>query len=97
HTGWFVESLWSQILVIHMIRTPKFPFIISRASWQVALFTSLGIAVGTVIPYTLLGTQLNMTRLPLRYFAYLGAIILVYMSLATVMKKIFVRRYGELL
>jgi Mg2+-importing ATPase len=52
HTGWFVESLWSQTPVIHMIRTPKISFIHSRASWQLALLTTLGIATETIIPYT---------------------------------------------
>jgi Mg2+-importing ATPase len=52
HTGWFVESLWSQTLGIHMIHTPKTPFIHSRASWQLTLLTTLGIATGTIIPYT---------------------------------------------
>jgi Mg2+-importing ATPase len=97
HTGWFVESLWSQTLVVHMIRTPKIPFIQSRASAQVALLTTLGIAAGTAVPYTWLGAQLDMTRLPFLYFPCLGAIILAYMLLTTVMKKVFVRRYGELL
>jgi Mg2+-importing ATPase len=46
HTGWFVESLWSQTLVIHMIRTPKILFTHSRASWHLALLTTLGIATG---------------------------------------------------
>jgi P-type Mg2+ transporter len=97
HTGWFVESLWSQTLVIHMIRTPKIPFIQSRASAQVALFTSLGIATGTIIPYTLFGDHLKMVSLPPYYFAYLAGIILAYMLLATLMKKVFVWKYGELL
>ena len=97
HTGWFVESLWSQTLVIHMIRTEKFPFIQSRASVHLALLTTLGIAVGTIIPYTALGAHLDMTPLPLFYYPYLGAIILAYMFLATAMKKIFVWRYKELL
>jgi Mg2+-importing ATPase len=97
HTGWFVESLWSQTLVIHMIRTPKIPFIQSRASAQVAMFTSLGIATGTIIPYTIFGAHLKMVNLPPVYFAYLGGIILAYMLLATMMKKVFVWKYGELL
>jgi len=97
HTGWFVESLWSQTLVVHMIRTPKIPFIQSRASVQLTLLTLLGITAGTVIPYTWLGTQLNMFRLPFYYFPWLGCIILAYMILVTIMKKVFVRRYGELL
>ncbi|MCL1837596.1 MAG: magnesium-translocating P-type ATPase [Treponema sp.] len=97
HTGWFVESLWSQTLVIHMIRTPKVPFIQSRASAQLTLLTTMGIAAGTIIPYTWLGQQLQMTRLPLLFFPYLIGIILAYMILATVMKKVFVWRYKELL
>jgi len=97
HTGWFVESLWSQTLVIHMIRTPKIPFLHSRASWQLGMLTTLGIAVGTIIPYTWLGKQLNMSPLPYMYFPWLIAMILAYMMLATIMKKIFVRLYGELL
>jgi Mg2+-importing ATPase len=97
HTGWFVESLWSQTLVIHMIRTPKIPFIQSRASAPVALLTTVGIAAGTIIPFTWLGHQLDMAHLPLIYFPWLIGTILAYMVLATVMKKIFVWKYGELL
>jgi len=97
HSGWFVESLWSQTFIIHMIRTPKLPFIQSRASVQLTLFTTMGIAVGTLIPYTWLGSQLNMARLPLYYFPWLCGIILAYMLLATLMKKVFVWKYKELL
>ena len=97
NAGWFVESLWSQTLVIHMIRTPKLPFIQSRASWQVILLTTIGICVGTVIPYTPLGDLIGMLKMPLYYFPCLIAIILCYMVLATVVKKLFIRRYGELL
>jgi Mg2+-importing ATPase len=96
-TGWFVESLWSQTLVIHMIRTPKIPFIQSRASAKVTMLTTLGITAGTIIPYTWLGAQLDMTRLPLLFFPFLCTIIFAYMALTTTMKRIFVRRYGELL
>jgi len=97
HTGWFIESLWSQTLVVHMIRTPKIPFIQSRASIQLTMFTFLGITAGTVLPYTWLGRQFNMAPLPFNYFPWLCGIILAYMLLATVMKKIFVWKYGELL
>lgn len=97
HAGWFVESLWSQTLVIHMIRTPKIPFIQSRASWQLTTLTTLGIAVGTIIPYTPLGAAIGMSPLPAIYFPILIATILCYMLVTTVMKKLFVRKYGELL
>ncbi|MEF9940476.1 MAG: magnesium-translocating P-type ATPase [Clostridium sp.] len=95
--GWFVESLWSQTLVIHMIRSPKISFIQSRASWQLTLLTTCGITVGTIIPFTALGERLGMMPLPLVYFPCLIGMIFCYMILATIMKKIFVKKYGELL
>ena len=95
--GWFVESMWSQTLVIHMIRTPKIPFIQSRASLPVTLLTFAGIAVVTLILFTPLGAALGFSALPMIYFAWLALIIVCYMLLATVMKKVYVRRYKELL
>ncbi len=95
--GWFVESMWSQTLVIHMIRTPKIPFIQSHASASVTLLTFAGISVLTVIPFTPLGTLLGFVALPASYFAYLIPCILLYMLLATSLKKAYVHHYGELL
>ena len=95
--GWFVESMWSQTLVIHMIRTPKLPFIESRASALVTLLTMSGILALTIIPFTPLGTALGFVALPMSYFAYLIPCILLYMLLATSLKKAYVRHYGELL
>ena len=92
-----MESLWSQTLVIHMIRTPKVPFIQSRASLPVLVITTIAIIVGTVIPYTSLGAGLGMAALPGIYFAWLAGIIFAYMVLITVVKKIFVKKYGDLL
>lgn len=97
HAGWFVESLWSQTLVIHMIRTEETPVINSRASWQLTSLTTLGIIVGTVIPYTTFGKTLEMVAMPLVYFICLSIIIILYMSLIVVLKKKFINRYGELL
>jgi len=95
--GWFVESMWSQTLVIHMLRTPKMPFIHSRASMPVTLLTMTGIAALTVIPFTGFGSAIELAPLPPIFFAYLAATILLYMMLATAFKKLFIRRYGELL
>lgn len=97
HAGWFVESLWSQTLVIHMIRTEDVPFINSRASWQLTSLTTLGIIVGTIIPYTAFGSTLEMVAMPLIYFLCLIIIIILYMFLVTILKKKFINRYGELL
>ncbi len=95
--GWFVESMWSQTLVIHMIRTPKLPFIQSRASASLTLLTFAGIAVLTIIPFTAFGRDLGFIPLPSAYFAYLIPCILLYMVLATSLKKAYVRYYGDLL
>ena len=97
NSGWFVESLWSQTLVIHMIRTPKIPFLQSRASRPVLLVTCASIAVGTIIPYTSFGRLLDMTAMTTGYFPWLLIIILGYMVLATILKTKFRNRYGELL
>lgn len=96
-TGWFIESMWSQTLVIHMIRTPKLPFIQSHASAPLTLMTFTGIGVLTIIPFTTFGRLLGFVALPTAYFAYLIPCILLYMVLATSLKKAYVRHYGELL
>lgn len=96
-TGWFVESMWSQALVIHMLRTPKLPFVQSRAAAPVTLLTLAGSCAVTVIPFTPLGGALGFTALPAAYFLWLAAIVAGYMLLATAVKKSYVRRYGELL
>jgi Mg2+-importing ATPase len=95
--GWFVESMWSQTLVIHMIRTPKLPFIQSRASATLTMLTLIGVGVVTVIPFTSFGTTLGFLPLPTAYFAYLIPCIILYMVLATSIKKAYVRHYGDLL
>lgn len=95
--GWFVESMWSQTLVIHMIRTPKLPFLQSHASAPVTLLTLTGITVLTIIPFTPFGAMLGFVALPAAYFLYLIPCILLYMALATSLKKAYVRCYGKLL
>ena len=79
--GWFVESMWSQILVIHMIRTPKLPFLQSRASASVTLLTMTGIAVLTVIPFTAFGRVLGFVALPAASVGSLISCILLSLSL----------------
>jgi Mg2+-importing ATPase len=95
--GWFVESMWTQTFVIHMLRTQKLPFIQSRASAPVTLLTLAGIALLTAIPFTPQGAALGLAPLPPAFFAWLAATVLAYMLLVTLAKKLFVRRYGELL
>ena len=94
--GWFVESMWSQTLVIHMIRTPKLPFIQSRASAPVTLLTMTGIAVLTIIPLRRLVQRWGLLPCPPPILLS-DPCILLYMVLATSLKKAYVRHYGELL
>ena len=95
--GWFVESMWSQSLVIHMIRTPKIPFIQSRASAQLTLLSFAGIALLTIIPFTGFGKSIGLAPLPGIYFLYLAITVILYMALVTVVKNLYVKRYKELL
>ncbi len=96
-TGWFVESMWSQTLVIHMIRTPKLPFVQSRASAPVTALTFAGISIVTILPFTPLASALGLVALPAIYFVWLAAIVAGYMLLVTAVKKLYIRRFGELL
>src|SRR5574344_1459559 len=92
-TGWFVEGLLSQVLVVHIIRTSKIPFIQSRAALPVFCMTTIIMLAGITIPYTPLGTALKMTPLPATYFVYLMAILLAYCMLAQLVKRYFIRKY----
>lgn len=97
HAGWFVESLWSQTLVIHTLRTPKMPFLQSNASFILTTVTSLGIALGTVLPFTAFGERLDLAPLPSNYWGFLAITIVAYLVLVMFVKKIYVKRFGELL
>ncbi len=95
--GWFIESMWSQTLVIHMIRTQKIPFIESMASFELTTFTFLGIAVLTVIPFTSFGIGIGLHPLPRIYFVFLLITIIFYMLVITIVKKLYVKKYKDLL
>jgi Mg2+-importing ATPase len=92
--GWFIQSMWTQTLVIHLIRTPKFPFIQSRASFPVMVLTCGGIALLSVIPFTKFGSILDLVASPAMYWPFLAAIILLYMVTITVLKKIYIRKHA---
>ena len=94
-TGWFVEGLLSQILIVHFIRTRKIPFIQSCAAKPVIAMTTLIMIVGLVIPFTPAGAALKMTPLPMAYFPCLAAILICYCLLTQVVKRLFIRKYGH--
>jgi P-type Mg2+ transporter len=80
-TGWFVESLLTQTLIIHVIRTNKIPFLQSRSSWQVLAMSLLVMAIGIILPFSPLGRSLGFTTLPPLYWPFLALTLLSYMLL----------------
>jgi Mg2+-importing ATPase len=93
-TGWFVESLLTQTLIIHIIRTPKIPLIESRASGALISASLLIAAIGIAIPFSPLGTILGFKPLPPGYWLVLGVILVSYIVLTQLVKRWFVRRFG---
>ncbi|MGC4048920.1 MAG: cation transporting ATPase C-terminal domain-containing protein [Paludibaculum sp.] len=93
-TGWFVEGLISQTLIVHIIRTRKIPFVESRAALPLSLLTGLVISAGLAIPYTPFGAALGLTPLPGIYFCWLLVILAAYAILAQGVKNWFARRFG---
>ncbi len=91
-TGWFVESLMTQTLIIHVIRTNRIPFIQSRASWPLTLTTLSIMAFGVWLPYSPLGPSLGLTHLPRLYWPILVATLLAYVCLTQVIKVWLLRK-----
>jgi Mg2+-importing ATPase len=95
HTGWFVESLFTQTLIIHVIRTNKIPFIQSRASRPLILTSLAIVAIGAWLPISPLAGMLGFVPLPLSYWPLLFGMMIGYMLLTQVVKTWFIRRYGD--
>ena len=94
-SGWFIEGLLSQTLIVHMIRTRKVPFIQSRASWQVTGLTLLIMATGILIPFTPFGTSIGLEALPASYFPWLFGILLSYCVLTQLIKNWYIHRFTK--
>ncbi|VVE78071.1 magnesium-translocating P-type ATPase [Pandoraea sputorum] len=93
-SGWFVEGLLSQTLIVHLIRTRRLPFIQSRAAWPLLLMTGAVMLIGIMLPLSPFAETFKMQALPLAYFPMLAAILLAYAVLTQLMKGVFARRFG---
>jgi len=93
-TGWFVESLLSQTLVVHVIRTNRIPFLQSRASTPLILTTILICVIGAALPYSPLAPLFGFVPLPHGYWLFLAPILMAYLGLTQVMKGWLIRRFG---
>jgi len=94
-SGWFVEGLLSQTLIVHMIRTRRIPFVQSIAAAPVLALTLAIVAIGLYVPHSALGAKLGMTGLPAAYFGWLALTLLCYAALTQLVKRVYIRRYGR--
>ena len=94
-SGWFVESLLTQTLIVHMIRTKRIPFLQSVAAAPVLGLTTAIIVIGLLVPFTGVGTKIGMMPLPPVYFAWIGLTVLTYCVLTQLVKLVYIRRYGR--
>lgn len=92
-SGWFIEGLLSQTLIVHMIRTRKVPFLQSTASWPVLLMTFSIMAVGIFVPFSSFGASIGLTPLPWAYFPWLVGILLTYCILTQGLKVLYIRAF----
>lgn len=96
-TGWFLESMWTQILILHLLRTQKVSLFQSRPSKPVMLVTTLGILFFTILTFTPMGHLIGLTALPIPYFIFLVAVVLMYLLLVTWAKNFYIKKYRKLL
>ncbi|AKA24850.1 magnesium-translocating P-type ATPase [Pseudomonas chlororaphis] len=94
-SGWFIEGLLSQTLVVHMLRTQKIPFIQSTAALPVMLMTGLVMVLGIYVPFSPLGEMVGLVPLPWEYFPWLVATLLSYCVVAQTMKTLYIRRFKQ--
>jgi Mg2+-importing ATPase len=92
NTGWFVESLMTQTLIIHVIRTNLIPFVQSRASWQLTMTTILIMAVGAYLPYSPIASGLRFVPLPWQFWPILAATLICYVGLTQLIKVWLIRK-----
>ncbi|MCW5235864.1 magnesium-translocating P-type ATPase [Verminephrobacter eiseniae] len=93
-SGWFIEGLLSQTLIVHMIRTRRIAFLQSRASWPLMGMTLVIMAIGIIVPMSPLASYFELQALPPGYFPWLLVILIAYGALIQAMKKCYTRRYG---
>ena len=94
-TGWFIESMWTQTMVIYMLRSPKLPFVQSRPALSVIVTTMAAALFVTSLPYSLFASVLKTAPLNGTYFLFLFLIIALYMVSVTLVKHLYIKRYRE--
>jgi Mg2+-importing ATPase len=93
-TGWFVESLLTQTLIVHIIRTKMIPFFQSRASMPMTLMTILTMGIACWLPYSVLASSFGLVPLPLSYWGWIAVFLITYSALTHFVKAWFFKRFG---
>ena len=97
-TGWFVESMWTQTLVIHLLRTERLPFVQSKPAASLTALTVLGVGLVTAMPYVPgVNAALGLAPLPGAFFVVLAVMMIGYLLLTSIAKAPYVRAHGEIL
>lgn len=89
-------SLWSQLLILHLLRTPKISFVQSTCSRPVGLVTLLGLVVFSFLPMTSLGAFLGLAKLPPAFAGFLFVDVVLYMCVTSLVKSRYLRTFGTL-
>ena len=96
-TGWFVESMWTQVMILHLLRTPRLPFLQSRPARPVAVVTVVGVTLFSTLGFTTLGEWIGLRPLPPIYFVFLLGVVALYLLCITISKTRYVKKYHELI
>ena len=96
-TGWFLESMWTQILIIHLLRTKKLPFVNSTPAIPVTLITIFGIILFTLLTLTPIGTARGLTSLPIIYYLFLIGVVILYLLSVTIIKRFYLKKNDNLI
>ena len=94
-TGWFIESMWTQTMVIYMLRSPKLPFIQSRPALSVVMTTLAAVFFVTLLPYGPFAALLKVAPLNGTYFLFLILVMILYMASITFVKHLYIKKYHE--
>jgi Mg2+-importing ATPase len=93
HSGWFIASIITQTVIIHLIRTDKKPLIESNVSANVFFATTFSMLISIVIPYTKIGSSIYLKIVPLHYYFWLVAIVLLYVAMVQFTKSLYIKKY----
>ncbi|MCC8160912.1 MAG: HAD-IC family P-type ATPase [Oscillospiraceae bacterium] len=97
HTGWFLESMWTQVMILHLLRTSKIPFVESRPSRPVFWVTIVGVLLFSLFTVTPVGELLGLTAMPMPYYVFLVIVVLCYLLTVSVVKSVYFKKHKELL